>query len=200
MKILVLLSALVLWCNILLAQDDAASLHKKISDQLTSAQTVKVEAIVSVPMPAKVTITAKRTNKFILQLPDRTIYCNGKEVWNYATKSKSVTLSAFNPKSSSLSVEKLLLDIISRYSPKSLTNSGTSYQLLLEPIGPPIFGVKSINLTINKKSLAISTLSIVGDQGKQTWKIQSMQLNVAVSDNTFAYKPIKGVELIDMRE
>ncbi|MFN8368017.1 MAG: outer-membrane lipoprotein carrier protein LolA [Candidatus Kapaibacterium sp.] len=200
MKSLVILLCVLFNVHCLLAQDDAATLHKKISDQLSSAQTVKVEATISSPAKANVIITAKRTNKFVLQLPDRTIYCNGKDVWNYSAKAKSVTVSGFNPKSSSLSVEKLLLDIISRYSPKSVQTVGKSYQLLLEPSGTPIFGVKSITLTIDKKSTSITAIAIVGEQGKQSWKIKTLRLNVPVTDNTFTYKPTKGVELIDMRE
>ncbi len=186
------------------AQEDAQSLHKRLVEQFSTAQSIRLVATSSAMNNAKVTIRAKRKDKYILELSDRRIYCDGKTIWNYTPSKKSVVISSYNSQGASLSIEKLLLELISAYKPTQLKNqnssdNGSSYQLLLEPQGATRYGVKSMTLGIDKKSLALTSIIVHNDQGNQEWSISSLQRNVDLKDSLFSFKPGKGIEVIDLR-
>ncbi len=187
------------------AQEDAATLHKRLADQLSSTQSVKLVATSSAMKNERISIRAKRSDKFVIELHDRIIICDGKTVWNYTPSRKSVVVSKYNSKNSSLSVEKILLECIGRYKPVSLSNEistkgGTNYLLRLEASGAELFGVHAIVLSISKKSLTISKIEIESDQGKQDWAISSLKTNVPMNDSEFSFTSPKGVEVIDLRQ
>ncbi len=186
------------------AQEDAASVHKKLADQFSTAQSLRLVASSSALNNTKLTISAKRKDKYLLELNDRRIYCDGSTIWNYTPSKKSVVISTYNPQGTSLSVEKLLLELIAAYKPTSLKNqnnsaSGSSYLLSLEPNGAPRYGVLSMQLSVDKKNLALKSIGVKTDQGTQLWTISAIQRNVDLKDSAFSFKIPKGVEVIDLR-
>lgn len=183
---------------------DATTVHQQIAKQLASASTLKLDVVASSGMAGKVSISAKRGNKFILDMPDRTIICDGKNVWNYTKEKKSVVISAFNAASGGISVEKIMLDVIAKYKATSLTNQGKGknalWMLNLQPNGETLYGIRSITLGLDDSKKIIRRISISSDQGSQEWTVKSLQINPKLSDAAFSYSAPKGVEVIDMRE
>ncbi|MBL7997820.1 MAG: outer-membrane lipoprotein carrier protein LolA [Candidatus Kapabacteria bacterium] len=200
-RILILCVA-VLTATTARAQDDAASLHGAIAKQLSSATALQAE-VITAQAGGTVIISAKRSNKYVIDAPSRSIICNGKDVWNLDKVKRTVVVS--NYKAGGLSIEKLFMDVIAQYKPvalKTVNNStlGAMYSLQLEPGGAPLFGVKAITLGIDKKTKAIRSISVQSDQGKQEWTVRSLKTNMQLSDAVFTYTARKGVEEIDMRD
>lgn len=187
------------------SQETAETLYKKTADQLSKAQSLRCEATSEDNSALKLRIISKRGNSFVIDMGERTVICNGKDLWNINKKEKSVTVSAFKNQANSLSLEKVFFDVIGKYKPTSLTSvnnsaMGSSFQLRLEPPkGEKIMDVNAIVLTISKKNNDIQRVSITLGQGTQNWLIRSLVFNPTLGAKVFNYTPPKGVEVIDMR-
>ena len=106
-------------------------------------------------------IHAERTNKYRIEMPGRVIVCDGKKVKNFTPSRNSMVVSTFRADQSAMSVERLLLDVVSSYVPVTLKNSdesatGNFYLLHLQPRAKELFGVRSLNLRLDKRSKNIS--------------------------------------------
>ncbi len=203
LRVLSLLFCLVIAAP-LLAQQNAESLHKHIVDQLSGAKSIRIVAKSAALKNTTVTIRAKRNNHYIMELNDRRIVCDGKTIWNYTPSKKSVVISTFDEQNASLSVEKLLLELVAVYKPVGLSSqnnskSGSAYLLRLEPNGAARYGVKSIQLGIDKSKLNIVSVRIDSEQGAQEWSISQLQFNADIADSQFRFTPPKGVDVIDLR-
>ena len=187
------------------SQEDAESIHKRITTQFTNATSLRVTATSSMMNGSSIRITAKKKDKYIIETLDRIICCNGKRIWNYSPARKNVVISNYNTQTGALSLEKLLFEVISSYKPNSLKNnnssaSGGSYLLTLEPHGKELYDVSSIQLSIGKKKLNIEHVKITLGSGIQDWKITSLQTNVGIGDGAFTFKIPKNAEVIDLTE
>jgi outer membrane lipoprotein-sorting protein len=186
-------------------QEDAASLHKQLADKFSSAQSLRIVAQSQGVSVEPIRILAKRGEKFRITLGDREVICDGTTVWNYTASRKNVVVTRLKSRANSLSLEKLFLDILSKYRPESLKNEnnssgGSRYVLKLVPDSLTMYGVKAITIGIQKKGRAISSLEIESDQGAQQWTIRSIETNVDLSDSVFRFKASKDIEVIDMRD
>jgi outer membrane lipoprotein-sorting protein len=188
-----------------LAQETSESLYTTLTNQLSKAQSLRCEATSEDNSALKLRIISKRGNSFVIDMGERTVICNGKDLWNINKKEKSVTVSTFKSQANSLSLEKVFFDVIGKYKPTSLTSAnnstnGSSYQLRLEPPkGEKIMDVSSITLNISKKTKAIQRVSIALGQATQNWLIRSLVFNPPLTAKVFTYTPPKGVEIVDMR-
>lgn len=195
---------LFLCSSFLLAQETTETLYDKTIKPITASKTIKVSVSNAGSAQNSAVVTAKRGNKFVLEMADRTIICNAKDIWNYDKQRKAVSISAFNPNANSLSVEKVFFEVLSAYKATQFqkqnnSSTGSAYILTLTPNGKPISGAQSITLTIDATTYSIKKVVVVAQQGKQEWNVLSLQLNPKIKDTLFNFKVPKGVEVVDMR-
>ncbi|MFM8473572.1 MAG: LolA family protein [Candidatus Kapaibacterium sp.] len=185
------------------AQDDAASIHAYWAGRLRSAASLRVIASSSLLGGKRLSILAARPQKYRIDMSDRVVVCDGSKVWNYSVARNSVVVSRFRPNSSAMSVETLLLDVLGAYKPVSLKNrnasaEGSGYVLRLEPSGNEKYGVRSMEITLDRVSKRFRSIDVTLAQGTQSWTIESLRLDVPVAKSAFTFKNPKNCEVIAM--
>lgn len=194
---------LVLVCTSAHAQDDAQSVHQAWAAKLRAATSLRVAARSSLLSGARILVTAAKPHKYRIELSDRTIVSNGSKVWNYSVERNSVVVSKLKTGVSAMSVETLLFDVIAAYKPVSLKNNnnssgGSTYALRLEPAGSEKYGVRSMEITMDRATKRFRSILVELAQGKQSWDVESMALNVPVSKSVFEFRLPTNCEVVSM--
>lgn len=187
------------------AQDDAASIHTYWADRLRAATSLQVTARSSLMGDKRLSILAARSHKYRIEMSDRIVVCDGSTVWNYSVARNSVVVSRLKQNISAMSVETLLLDVLTAYKPVSLRNrnasaGGSQYVLRLEPSREEKFGVRAMEITLDRTSKRFRAIEVTLAQGTQSWSVESMNLNVPLPKTAFMFKKPKNCEVITMTE
>lgn len=149
------------------------------------------------------TLKAMRSGKYILDLNDRKIICDGHTVWNYHPARKNVTINEIKSRPSS-SLDIVLFNFLYNYQPKELHDFsiGNISHLGLELIpknGKSALGIKSLTIYVKKGSSEIRRISAVDGNQKQVWDLETLKINGGITDVNFTFIPPKDTEIIDLR-
>jgi chaperone LolA len=149
------------------------------------------------------TLKAMRSGKYILDLNDRKIICDGHTVWNYHPARKNVTINEIKSRPSS-SLDIVLFNFLYNYQPKELHDFsiGNISHLGLELIpknGKSALGIKSLTIYVKKGSSEIRRISAVDGNQKQVWDLETLKINGGITDAIFTFIPPKDSEIIDLR-
>lgn len=190
----------------LFAQNDKDAVYNKLIEKFHNIKSLEIDFELKENPAYSGKITAKKGNKYIIEMENRKIVCNGSSIWNYSAKAKNVVINKFDPAKAGFSVEDLFFSILLAYEPVELVKESTSKGgsgLILKLVPPKkeseIDNVKSVSLWLDQGSYKIYTVAIDDGNGMQTWFIDRILLNEKVSDKIFEYTPPKGIEVIDMR-
>ena len=149
------------------------------------------------------TLKAMRSGKYILDLSDRKIICDGHTVWNYHTTRKNVTINEIKSRPSS-SLDIVLFNFLYNYQPKEFHDVSigniSHYGLELIPKnGKSALGIKSLTIYVKKGTSEIRRISAVDGNQKQVWDLDGLKINGGISDANFTFIPPKDAEIIDLR-
>jgi outer membrane lipoprotein-sorting protein len=151
----------------------------------------------------KGTLKAMRSGKYVLELSDRKITCDGHTIWNYHSTRNTVTINELKNRPSS-SLDIVLFNFLYNYQPKALREytigNIAHYGLELIPkSGKTAMGIKSLIIYVKKGSSEIKRISAIDGNQTQVWDLEAMKINGKVSDAQFVFQPPKDAEIIDLR-
>lgn len=150
-------------------------------------------------------VRAKKGNMYHFNIGNRILICNGKDMWNYSIKEKTVILSKFNKNSKDFSFEDIFFSLIKNSKPvnySKVTHSDgkifNSLELDLNPELKEKFKITAFKISLDDKK-NIKAIEMINGKNIKTWEILDFNLNPDMSDTEFSFNPPKDVELIDLR-
>ena len=186
------------------AQDKKNELFAQLRKRYGSMNSLETTFISMEPVSGiKGMLRALRSGKYILDLNDRTITCDGHSIWNYHPSRKNVTINAVKSRPST-SLDIVLFNFLYNYQPKDLLEvkiGKDSYQglELIPKNGKSAMGIQSLTIFVKKGSAEIKRISAVEGNQTMTWELESMKINSSFSDALFTFIPPKNTEVIDLR-
>lgn len=195
-----LLFAFILPVSAQYAEDIFAQAHKKYGES-KSITTKFVQKGSSVHGK----LLLKRGNKFLIELPDRTIVCNGKTLWNYTPHEKKVVVNTYFESPDALSPEKLLQAFPVNYSPtlkkENRSNGESQYVLTLVPKEEKdiVGGLQKIQMKLIQRGMKLTEMEISDGTTTRGWTFSELKTDVDVSDSAFEFEVPKEVRVIDLR-
>ncbi|MFA6569898.1 MAG: outer-membrane lipoprotein carrier protein LolA [Bacteroidota bacterium] len=151
------------------------------------------------------TLSAESSNKYRLDLKNRTIVSNGKTLWNFdKTTNKVVITSIDESDAGSGHIQTFFFGFISQFQSTELkteisAKGGTrSYTLYLDAKNPQKSDIKKAILSLNPKTLGINAVQVLSDGKWQKWEIRDIKLNKVVGAK-YEFTPPEDAQIIDMR-
>jgi outer membrane lipoprotein carrier protein len=145
-------------------------------------------------------------NKYKLSMTGQEIFCDEKTVWTYDKSSNEVTISKFDPSSSSISAQKLLTDFYDKDYLYKLNGEEKSNGRLVEEIElTPVDKTKNIfkvYVYVDKLAKTILNFKMLDKSGnKYIYTINSFNGKAQINDNSFIFDKAShpGVEEVDLR-
>ena len=186
------------------AQDKKNELFAQLRKRYGTMNSLEASFISMEPVSGvKGTLKALRSGKYILDLNDRTIICDGHTIWNYHPSRKNVTINEIKSRPST-SLDIVLFNFLYNYQPKELNEvmiGRVSYQglELIPKNGKSAMGIQSLTIFVKKGSSEIRRISAVDGNQTMAWELESMKINTSFSDALFTFIPPKNAEVIDLR-
>ena len=149
-------------------------------------------------------IKAKQGNKYKIKTSDMEIISNGKTIWSYSPKKKSVLISDFSEEDSDVSIDNIFFNVLPNLQPmslKSVVSNTKSKQYRLELYNSnKNENIKEIYLYIDEKIKKIEGIEVItNNKTNMKWDIKKLEINYSIPDSVFTFKVPKGVEEIDVR-
>ena len=150
--------------------------------------------------------TLIKRDKYVLETPQQTIFCDGVNLWNYLPDQKEVTVSLYDKEDDSEMMNPMAL--INNYEKqykssfiREVSEKGILVQIIdLVPLKATSF--YKIRLVLNKNKNQIERFTVLDKDGTQyTYYIDKFLVNQALSDSRFVFEMSKypGTEIIDIR-
>ncbi len=145
-----------------------------------------------------------KKDKYKIIFPEREMFCDGKNLWDYLKKEKEVNLSKNNPKEG-MNFQKIFKmydeGMKVRYDNLETLNGVGVHKMTLFPIQEKEFF--KVELWIEDKSENIRKIKIHYRNGTtHQFEMNAIQINTNLTDDMFIFDMNKypGVELVDLRE
>ena len=186
------------------AQDKKNELFAQLRKRYGSMNSLETSFISMEPVSGiKGTLKALRSGKYVLDLNDRTIICDGHTIWNYHPSRKNVTINEVRSRPST-SLDIVLFNFLYNYQPKELKEvmiGKESYQglELIPKNGKSAMGIQSLTLFVKKGNAEIKRITAIDGNQTMAWNLESMKINTSFSDALFTFIPPKNTEVIDLR-
>lgn len=189
----------------LLAERDAASLFQAIQRKYGEATSLQVVFAQKDNPSITGRLTVKRNNKFMIELDDRTVICNGTTMWNYTPTRNKVIVSNYIDGSDAISPQKLFMSFPKHYVPslsRERRSSGDDYiVLVLRPKNQQsvVGGLQKITMKVEPKTLEIAELEISDGSTVRGWTISGLKTDINVPDSMFEFASTDDIRVIDLR-
>jgi outer membrane lipoprotein-sorting protein len=203
----------VLRANAQEASPDAASVFARVQKLYGETDAIRAQFTARMPDANGAaskkavfgTLLVKRGNHFRLDLPDRTIVCNGKTVWNYDRTSKKLVISPFKDNAATISPERIFLSFPKNYKPtlkKELKSEGGLWRLTLVPASPKelVGGMQHVEMRLQPTTLMLKELKMSDDATVYQWTMAEFKLGVPLLAEQFEFQPPKDAQVIDLRD
>lgn len=155
------------------------------------------------PMAKQGTIKMKK-NKFRIEFPDQSLFCDGQNVWNYLKNEKEVSVSEYDP-NEGFSMERMFrvyqADMKARYDNIEATNGKQAIKLSLYPTKTKSDYFR-IEMWVDETQNLPLKMKVYGKNGSiVTYELTNVRVNGGVNDNEFTFRKelYPGVEVVDMR-
>lgn len=148
------------------------------------------------------TLQAVKGGKYRVTLPDRTIVCDGRTVWNVTPSQKNVIINTYRHDAEDLSLERIFFGVMTVYRPtlvRDFRNKQTAIIKLLPPAdNARIAGVRSLDIELDA-SMRVRSVNVTDDMSTTKWTITALALDPAMNASSFTYSIPPGWEAIDLR-
>lgn len=150
-------------------------------------------------------LTVKRDNKFMIELDDRIVICNGSTMWNYTPSKNKVIVSNYVDGSDAISPQKLFMSFPKTYVPSLLRESRSSGEdyivLALRPKNQQsvVGGLQKITMKLSPRTMEIAEIEIFDGSNVRAWVISGLKTDINVSDSDFEFTPADDIRVIDLR-
>lgn len=154
----------------------------------------------------KGSIKAQKGNKYRLDLGQRILISNGKDIWNYNLRDSTVMLSKYSVNDKELSFEDVFFNLIQNSTPisfyKSVKSSGKIGNYLELELNKSLqqkYKLDLIKIGFGNKDDIQKIELFTGTKCQKIWNILQMKTKVNFKSSDFNFEVPKGVELIDLR-
>ncbi|MBO4402334.1 MAG: outer membrane lipoprotein carrier protein LolA [Bacteroidales bacterium] len=223
MKKIVMLCACICACQLLLAQqprpenakrvpaDESQAILKNLQNKWQGLQAVKISFTLQSETKGKKSDPIKGTlwskgKAYKLQIPNQTIYCDGKTLWNFLPQNGEVSINRYEETEDMMQNPLKIIENYEKHYRSAFigetAEKGVAVQIVdLYP--KQVQSYFKIRLVIDKKKLVPLRISFHEKDGQvDTYYLDQTQLNPALNDSFFVFdeKQHPNVEIIDMRE
>ncbi len=148
------------------------------------------------------TVQAKKGGSYRISLPDRTIVCNGSNVWSATPSSKTVIVNAYRANTMDLSIERVFFTLMNVYRPvvtKDFEGGKVAVITLTPPAENAMVGsVKSVQIEVDA-SMQAKRIIVKEDAATTTWTLHNVKLNGKIAAGMFVYSIPAGWQVVDLR-
>ena len=154
---------------------------------------------------SNIDIKVKKGNKYRIKTNNMEIISDGKTIWSYSSRRKSVLISDFNDDDADISLDNIFFNVLPNLQPislKSVLANNTNKQYILELHNKnKTDEIKIIYLYLDNKLTKIEGVEVVTNNTnvRPKWNIKKLEINKPISDSVFNFKTPDGVEEIDTR-
>lgn len=141
-------------------------------------------------------------NRFKLEIAGIKFYSDGESLWQYNVEQKQVLIKAVEDLSSALHPSELLFKYLNCKAQELGEGSFGNQKLWVLKLDPAKYAGQftKMEVWLNKKDFSPARLFTVDPSGNSTWyNIMKLKVEKNVSTDSFRYKPVLGVDEIDMR-
>jgi outer membrane lipoprotein-sorting protein len=153
----------------------------------------------------KGTVFMKGT-KYRVSLTGQEIFCDGRNVWTYDKSANEVTITKFDPSSSTITPQKLFTnfydkDFLYKLNGEKKEGATTVQEIEMTPVDKTKTFHKVL-VYVNKAAQTIAGTKVLEKNGnKYTYTVSSLKSNANLADAQFVFdkKNYPGVEEVDLR-
>ena len=141
-------------------------------------------------------------DRFVLDMAGIKFYSDGESLWQHNVEQKQVLIKAVEDLSSSLHPSELLFKYLNCKSKSISEGEFGGEKLWVLKLDPSKYAGQftQMEVWLSKKDFSPKRLFTVDPSGNGSWyNIVNLKVMKKVSAEDFKYKPIKGVDEIDMR-
>lgn len=204
------ISAMIVSCTLLLADDTAQEVLEKVKkkyDSITDAQlkfsqTTHFE-LTNIEQNITGTLLLKKTNKYRVETENQTIVTDGVTVWSYSVANKQVLVDHFKTDENLITPEKVLGGAPKEFDATLLGKEEIGHtetlEFKLEPRNDQSM-VKMMKLWVDNSTWLIRKAEILDMNGKKTeYLVTDVKVNTGLEDSRFTFQVPEGVEVVDLR-
>ncbi len=204
MKKIIVFFAIIFFVNNLHSKNSKEEIFNSLKSKYGNLESVSADFSLSTNDKIKGKFWAKSGNRYVMQMDNRIITCNGNTLWNYSIKQNNVVISSFDKMSDEVSVEKILFDLMNDYKileAKSELSSSKqkNLMLLLERNKQNSSNLNKVKIWVNPNNYSINSIGIDRGGEFEIWNLSNLKINVKVEDSKFEFKTPKNAEEIDLR-
>jgi outer membrane lipoprotein carrier protein len=149
------------------------------------------------------TLRMKKPNKYRIETEYQTLVTDGATVWSFSPVNKQVLIDRYKETPDSFTPEQFLLNLPSRYFATLLPSDKSSEPALillkLVPKDDQSF-VKSMKVWVEEGTWVVRRVEMIDvNDTEKTYTVQDMKINTNLKENTFAFTPPPGTEVVDLR-
>lgn len=149
------------------------------------------------------TLRMKKPHKYHIETEYQTLVTDGVTVWSYSPVNKQVLIDHYKETPDSFTPEQFLLNLPSNYYaslvPQEKPGEGSMILLKLLPKDDQSF-VKSMKVWIEESSWVVRKVEMLDvNDTEKTYTVQEIKINTNLKENTFAFTPPAGTEVVDLR-
>ncbi|MGH2569461.1 MAG: outer membrane lipoprotein chaperone LolA [Bacteroidota bacterium] len=149
------------------------------------------------------TLTMKKPNKYRIESEHQTFVTDGSVVWSYSPVNKQVLVDRFKENQSTLSPDKLLLNLPAQYYTtllgKENVDRAETFVLKLVPKDDQAF-IRSVKVWVEDGTWVVRRVLVVDVNETETqYMLKEIKLNTHVNDSLFSFSPPPGTEVVDLR-
>ena len=141
-------------------------------------------------------------DRFVLEMAGIKFYSDGESLWQHNVEQKQVLIKAVEDLSSSLHPSELLFKYLNCKAKSISEGEFGGEKLWVLKLDPSKYAgqFSQMEVWLSKKDFSPKRLFTVDPSGNGSWyNIVNLKVMKKVSAEDFKYKPIKGVDEIDMR-
>ena len=151
-------------------------------------------------------LSAKKGNKYRMDLGSRLIICNGKTIWNYSPEDNKTVISSYEANSQQISLEDIFFSFIDIFEPieiKAVVNSRgrNSYMLKLKPKSESkhFRMIKEVNIWVDRRNYSLQSFQVIEEGQTLSWRISKLKTKEKFTDDLFEFQIPKGSTVVDLR-
>ena len=198
-NIFVLIITLI-FCNSIIAQDDAKVLLKSIQDKFASINDLSAE--ISQLVNGKVNLEGKaffkKENKLRLEFQNFIIVSDGKTSWNYNKKQDKVVITNYDEEGNKIfSIQQMIYEYPNECELSTFESEGERVLQLIPENNSLNF--KSVKLFITNDNLISKILIDNPPTGLIQLNLSNYKINKNLPDSLFSFSPPEGSQVLDLR-
>ena len=149
------------------------------------------------------TLRMKKPHKYRIETEYQTLVTDGATVWSYSPVNRQVLIDRYKETPDSFTPEQFLLNLPANYYASIVSQEkpgeGSLIVLKLLPKDDQSF-IKSMKVWIEESSWVVRKVEMLDvNDTEKTYTVQEIKINTNLKENTFAFAPPAGTEVVDLR-